>query len=112
MQLQGKSSAEQGDFSFCVGLLMPLYMARATEEVLWGPDSATLATSQEIGIAGDLAHWLVLHSKTNPALFGVRTQWGQTDPMTCYQDPAVVRTPCTMLGSMFRSAGSVAYANG
>lgn len=90
-RLQGKSSTEQGDFSFCTGLLTPLYMARATEEVVWGPESATLATSADVALAGDLAHWLVLHSRTNPAMYGTRVHVDQTDPMGTYQAPAQVR---------------------
>jgi hypothetical protein len=36
-----------GTFEFCVGLLVPLYAARATEEVFYGRRGVTLSTSKE-----------------------------------------------------------------
>ena len=38
----------QGDFALCCGMLIPLYAARATEEVFYGPQGVTLGTAQEV----------------------------------------------------------------
>lgn len=38
----------QGDFELCCGLLIPLYAARATEEVFYGKQGVTLGTAQEV----------------------------------------------------------------
>lgn len=38
----------QGDFALCCGLLIPLYAARATEEVFYGRQGVTLGTAQEV----------------------------------------------------------------
>lgn len=92
---QGSSQAEAGSFAFCAALLVPLYMGRATEEVIFGPDSVTLSTSHDISKAGDLAHWLGLHSCINPANFGSRYVWQMHnigfDPVSQYMDPRPVR---------------------
>lgn len=39
----------QGDFALCCGLLIPLYAARATEEVFYGRQGVTLGTAHEVG---------------------------------------------------------------
>lgn len=39
---------QQGDFDLCCGLLVPLYAARATEEVFYGKRGVTLGTAQEV----------------------------------------------------------------
>ena len=41
----------QGDFELCCGLLIPLYAARATEEVFYGKRGVTLGTAQEVCIS-------------------------------------------------------------
>ena len=38
----------QGDFALCCGLLIPLYAARATEEVFYGRQGVTLGTAPEV----------------------------------------------------------------
>ena len=38
----------QGDFALCCGMLIPLYAARATEEVFYGPQGVTLGTAKEV----------------------------------------------------------------
>ena len=43
-------SEPQGDFELCCGLLIPLYAARATEEVFYGKQGVTLGTAQEVCI--------------------------------------------------------------
>lgn len=49
------------------GLLTPLYVARACEEVLYGRDSVSLSTSKEVSRAGELARWIVMDSGLHPA---------------------------------------------
>jgi len=75
---------------------VPLYVGRATEEVLFGRDHATLSTASDISAAGDLAHWLGLHSRVNPALFGSRFTWdleGQgADTVSQYRATRPVRS--------------------
>ena len=56
-----------GSYEFLKGLLVPMYAARATEEVLYGKRGVTLSTAKEIARAGDLAHWLVRTSTLHPA---------------------------------------------
>ena len=51
----------------CADLLVPLLSARATEEVLFGTKSITLSSSEDVSIAGDLAHYLVAESNLHPA---------------------------------------------
>lgn len=51
----------------CSALLLPLYAARATEEILFGTSSVTLSSSEDIAAAGDLAHFLVAKSNLHPA---------------------------------------------
>jgi len=48
----------QGDFALCCGLLIPLYAARATEEVFFGRQGVTLGTAPEVGFL-----LLPVHSK-------------------------------------------------
>lgn len=54
-------------FEICVGLLIPLYSGRVTEEILFGSESVTLSSSEDISIAGDLAQYLVTQSNLHPA---------------------------------------------
>lgn len=74
-------------FELCCGLLVPLYAARATEEVLFGKQGVTLGTSKEVSRAGDLARYLVvgssLHPKfrDSPVLYAMR-MGGRRDPTT------------------------------
>ncbi|KAI7840859.1 hypothetical protein COHA_005451 [Chlorella ohadii] len=49
------------------GLLTPLYVARACEEVLYGRESVSLSTSKEVSRAGELARWIVMDSGLHPA---------------------------------------------
>lgn len=51
----------QGDFELCCGLLVPLYAARATEEVFYGKQGVTLGTAQEVSLTA------LLHCTVNPA---------------------------------------------
>ena len=41
----------QGDFALCCGLLIPLYAARATEEVFYGRQGVTLGTAPEVKLS-------------------------------------------------------------
>lgn len=47
-------------------LLMPLYAARACEEVMYGPKGVTLSTTKELAKAADLAYYLVAVSGLHP----------------------------------------------
>ncbi len=50
----------QGDFALCCGLLIPLYAARATEEVFFGRQGVTLGTAPEVGFLFLLVHPVVM----------------------------------------------------
>jgi hypothetical protein len=76
----------QGDFALAASLMVPLYAARATEEVLFGRDRATLSTAPEIATAGQLARWLVVQSRINPALWSVPIPIGEYSPITQFID--------------------------
>lgn len=77
---------DQGDFALAVQLMVPLYAARATEEVLFGRDRATLSTAPEIATAGQLARWLVVQSRINPALWSVLVPIDECSPITQFVD--------------------------
>ena len=51
----------------CSALLVPLYSARATEEILFGTHSITLSSTEDIVVAGNLAHYMVCKSSLFPA---------------------------------------------
>lgn len=86
-----------GDFAFCASLLVPLYAARATEEVLYGRRAATLSTAPEIATAGRLARWLCLHSHINPAMWGYKTVIDEYSPITQYLNKRAVRPRLCLL---------------
>ena len=77
---------EQGDFALAVQLMVPLYAARATEEVLFGRERATLSTAPEIAMAGQLARWLLVQSRINPALWSVPVPIHEDSPITQFVD--------------------------
>lgn len=83
---------EQGDFALAAQLMVPLYAARATEEVLFGRERATLSTAPEIAMAGQLARWLVVQSRINPALWSVPIPLDDDSPITQFVDRLQVRT--------------------
>lgn len=89
----GKMRVDQGDFGMAVQLMVPLYAARATEEVLFGRDRATLSTAPEIAQAGQLARWLVVQSRINPALWSIPVPIDEYSPITQFVDRLLVRTP-------------------
>jgi ATP-dependent Zn protease len=80
-----------GDFAQCVQLMVPLYAGRATEEVLYGRQRATLSTAPEIATAGRLARWLVVQSRINPTLWGLKTPVDEYCPTTQYVNRLAVR---------------------
>lgn len=74
-------------FELACALLVPLYVARCSEEILLGDQSVTLLTSQEISKAGELARWIVMDSKLHPkyrddALLRNLQMGGKSDPTT------------------------------
>jgi len=76
-----------GSYEFLKGLLVPLYAARATEEVLYGKRGVTLSTAHEVSRAGNLAHWLVRSSSLHPSFRQQAVAYsmmmgGYTDPVT------------------------------
>eukprot|EP00210_Caulerpa_lentillifera_P009379 g8941.t1 len=54
-------------FELCAALMVPLFAGRVTEEVLFGPQSVTLSTTDEISVANELAHYFVARSNLHPA---------------------------------------------
>ncbi|KAL3137049.1 hypothetical protein ABBQ32_006634 [Trebouxia sp. C0010 RCD-2024] len=80
----------QGDFALCCGMLIPLYAARATEEVFYGPQGVTLGTAQEVSMAGDMATWLVTHSQMHPAFSDSPVMYDMN--MGGYEDPTTRNT--------------------
>ena len=85
------AAALAGDFAFCVNLLVPLYAARATEEVLYGKDAVTMQSAVDIGNAGELARWLCIHSQLNPGLFGLKVKYDDRLTLTQYMPMRTVR---------------------
>ncbi|KAK9817951.1 hypothetical protein WJX72_004798 [[Myrmecia] bisecta] len=77
----------QSTFELLCGLLVPLYAARATEEVFYGRRGVSLSTAGEVAKAGELAHWLVVQSKLYPLFRDSGIMYdmlmgGWTDPTT------------------------------
>ena len=62
-----KLEREPTMIELCAGLLVPLLSTRAAEEVLFGTKNITLSSSENISVAGDLAHYLVAQSNLHPA---------------------------------------------
>ncbi|DBB13646.1 TPA: hypothetical protein ACH3X3_000668 [Trebouxia sp. C0006] len=81
----------QGDFALCCGLLIPLYAARATEEVFFGRQGVTLGTAPEVSMAGDMATWLVARSHMHPAFSDLPVMYGMR--MGGHDDPTTRNTP-------------------
>lgn len=79
-----------GDFAFAVQLMVPLYAARATEEVMFGRERATLSTAPEIATAGQLARWLVVQSRINPQLWSLPVPIDEYCPITQFVDRLAV----------------------
>lgn len=78
-------------YDLLCSLITPLYVARCTEEVLFGPGSESLVTAKEISKAGELAKWIVIDSKLHPAnrdspLLVNMNMGGQRDPTTKWLD--------------------------
>lgn len=71
-------------FDLCCALLVPMYVPRAVEEVLFGPKAVSMSTSREIAKAGELATWLVAYSKLHPlfrdGFMYNKTMGGRRDP--------------------------------
>lgn len=60
---------------------------RACEEEFYGPDAATLSTSNDLAMALRLCHYLVADSLTDPGTIDTPVAWnleysGQPDPTT------------------------------
>ena len=51
--------------------MVPKFAARVAEQAVFGREGTTLGTSPEITQAGQMAQYLVMHSSTNPAAFGM-----------------------------------------
>jgi hypothetical protein len=82
---------ETGDFSFCVGLVVPMYAARAAEEVVYGRGGTTLSTAADIATAGRLTKYLCAYSDTNPALLGNVLGLDRSTSVSQYMNMAPVR---------------------
>lgn len=86
-----KLDAEPSAFDLACGLMVPLYVARAAEVALWGEEAASLSTGREIGLATEIARWIVVDSMVHPAyrngivLSNLRLG-GQHDPTTAWMD--------------------------
>uniref|UniRef100_A0A1D2AAW6 AAA+ ATPase domain-containing protein n=1 Tax=Auxenochlorella protothecoides TaxID=3075 RepID=A0A1D2AAW6_AUXPR len=82
---------EMSAFDVACGLLVPLYAARVAEEEIFGPDGASLSTGRELGLASELARWLVVDSTLHPdyrntVLRSNMTLGGYPDPTTEWMD--------------------------
>jgi len=77
-------------FEAISALLVPLFSARATEEILFGTTSVTLSSSEDIAVAGDLAYFLVAKSNLHPAFRHIPVK--MTGIMGGMDDPTLKHT--------------------
>lgn len=78
-------------FELVCELMVPLYVPRACEEIIYGKDGVSLSTSKEVSAAAEVARWIVVDSKLHPLnrnkpVMGNLQMGAYEDPTTEWMD--------------------------